>query len=136
MEDVTVGKVYTCSVWVRSSTARKIRLNVNYFGSAGGTGAFVGSKSGTYVDVPANTWTRLTIQTDAIPSGAVSLRLDISAGSAAGGNANFAIGDTMRIDDVMVTEGTVLYDFFSGDTNGGAWTGTANASASTKMLPV
>lgn len=135
-EDVQLGKTYTYSVWVFSSRARKYRpLLSTYSGSAGG-GSFVASKNGAYVDVPANTWTRLSIVSDPIPSGAVSVRLDVSAASLADGGTNFQVGDTLGVDDYMGTEGTTLHAFFDGDRNGGAWVGTANASASTKTITV
>lgn len=45
-------------------------------------------------------------------------------------------GDTVEITGLMFTKGPNLYDFFTGDINGGAWTGTANASTSTKTISV
>lgn len=68
------------------------------------------------------------------PLGAVSVRLAVAASALAGDTPNFAIGDTLRINDVMCIEGATLYDFFDGDRNGGTWVGAANASASTKLI--
>lgn len=45
-------------------------------------------------------------------------------------------GDTVEITGLMFTKGPNLYDFFTRGINGGAWTGTANASTSTKTISV
>lgn len=134
IENVEVGAVYTLSVWIKSSVARKFRANVTYYNAAGATGSSTGFKTGSYVDVAGATWTRLSVVTDALPAATVSLRLEVSAASTAAGGTVFAIGDTLRTDDVMVTKGPTLVDYFDGATNGGTWTGTAHASASTKEL--
>lgn len=131
-EDVEVAKVYTLSVWVKSSRARRYRANLSYFAGTAGTGTFVSSKNGAYVDVPADTWTRLSNVTDPIPAGAISARLDVSAAATANGGTGFQVGDTLRLDDYMATEGTVLHDYFDGSTPGATWVGTPHASASTK----
>lgn len=134
IENVTEGKVYNLSVWVKSSVSRSYRPSVNYYGSAGATGTFVGSKNGDYVIIPANVWTRLSVVSDALPVGTVSIRLGVGAAVVAANSPQFAVGDTVRFDDVMVTEGVTLQDYFDGSTNGGTWVGEPNASASTKVI--
>lgn len=134
VEDVVEGGVYTCSIWVRSSVARRYRPSVNYYGGTGGANPYISNQNGEYVSVPANTWTRLVLVTDPIPAGAVSLRFAVASSAFAGDTPQFAIGDTLRFDDVMVTAGATLYDYFDGSTNGGTWAGEPNASASTKIV--
>ncbi|APE10998.1 hypothetical protein BO226_18820 [Rhodococcus sp. 2G] len=134
IEDVEVGAVYTLSVFIKSSVARKFRLNSTYYNAPNAGGTSTGFKTGTFVDVPAGEWTRLSVTTDPMPASTVSLRIDVSAAPTSGGGTVFAVGDTLRIDDYMVTKGSTLTEYFNGDSPGAVWTGTPHASASTKEL--
>jgi hypothetical protein len=51
-------KTYTASIWVRSTAAVQVVLNVDYLTSAG---SYIDSDSGPTVNLPANTWTQLTM---------------------------------------------------------------------------
>lgn len=135
IEAVTVGKQYTCSVWVNPSETHKFRPQVSFFSDNNATGAVTGTATGSYADATGNTWTRYSITTGAAPSGTVSMRLELYAASTANGGTNFTTSSTMKVDEVLITEGTTLYDYFDGTTNGGAWVGTQYNSASTKVVP-
>ena len=55
---VTTSTTYTASIWVWTTKALKVDLNVDLLGSGGN---YVGSANGPTVTLAAGTWTQLTI---------------------------------------------------------------------------
>ena len=125
---VTAGQQYTVSMWVRCSVAVSVALNVEWVNSGGGN---LGSTTGVPVALVANTWTRL-VSTFTAPATAVR------AGAYAYTQSAVAAGTTYDAGAHMFMLGnSVPPAYFDGSsTDPGlysyAWTGTANASASTK----
>lgn len=110
----------SASVWVRVNSPQRLQLN------------FTGSAVSVVipaVDVPANTWTKISGTAVVGGSG-----YTIYVGAAAGGSArNWAVGDTFDADAVLVEVGTTG-EFFDGSTvNSGfnyVWNGPVGASTS------
>jgi hypothetical protein len=120
---VTPGEVLTFTAWLRCNAGRLVRL------------AFKDNANSDY-------WTGLPREADGnwqhhsftfvVPAGVTSIRPSFWR-NAGNGAAN---GDILDIDATMLVSGRNVFDYFDGATNGGAWTGTANASTSTKSITV
>jgi prepilin-type N-terminal cleavage/methylation domain-containing protein len=122
---VVPGSVYTFSAYVKPSTATTIGIVIRQYLAANGTGTSLDTNT-TNVNVPANTWTRVS-RTLTIPSGYNSAMLRLGLGYVA------VAGDTYAVDGFMVTQGNTLYTYADGSSAGWSWTGTANASTSTGL---
>jgi hypothetical protein len=127
--DVTAGSTYSTGMYVRPSTTMLLRTGTEWLNSSSGT---ISTAFGASISCPAGVWTRITAPGLVAPSGAVSGRARVIAGA----GAQYAVGDTVDADAVMFNAGPSLYDYFDGSTNGGAWTGTPDASTSTKTVVI
>lgn len=66
-------------------------------------------------------WARYTQTFTATASSIITLSMNVSGSD-----------KSIDIDGIMLTEGSTLYEYFDGDSDGGSWLGTAHASKSTK----
>ncbi|MGV8851710.1 MAG: hypothetical protein ACOH1M_03970 [Rhodoglobus sp.] len=122
------GTRYTSSCWVRTNADRIIKLRIAHY--TPGVAVYANLYSDQVV-VLANTWTRLSIKTTAPSTPGTHIAVIPTVVGAT------AISGTLDIDNIIVTEGTEVLDYFDGDTTDTgldtfAWAGTANASASTR----
>jgi prepilin-type N-terminal cleavage/methylation domain-containing protein len=127
---VTPGQTFTYSAWLRSSRAQNINPWMIYYDSLG---AFLanGGFNTVPVNLPANTWVRVTL-TNTVPAGAAIGSIDFSPYFS---GINWVAGDTLDIDDALFEQSPTLGTYFDGSTppSGNytyAWTGAANASTS------
>lgn len=120
----TPGQVFTGSMYVRSSKAQAVRVQLQWLTTSNSS---AGSNDGSTTVLTPNTWTRISASGTA-PSNTVALRLDIDAGT---GAIQWATNDTLDITMLMISEGTTLYTYADGSSAGWAWSGTANNSKST-----
>lgn len=125
-----VGETYTYSVYVRVSVAQRIQTRFTF------VGAGVADSFGEAVDVPANTWTRLS-QTATIPAGTTTNRFKLRAVSGGSGHM-WQIGETLDQDAALIEVGSTLGPYFDGstaDTTSAyySWAGTADASESIQL---
>lgn len=127
---VTAGQTYTLSAWVRASVAKSVRLSIQWANS-GGTN--IGSSNGASVTLVANTWTRLQDTFTAVAGAARAgvYTYPVPPAVFSSGNTYESLGWTMVSGSTRAPEDfdgattdTGLYDY--------AWSGTANASASTR----
>jgi prepilin-type N-terminal cleavage/methylation domain-containing protein len=124
---VTAGKTYTFSAYVRSSLATNHRMFTAWKDS---TGTTIGSNvMGPEVPVAADTWGRLS-QTLLAPAGTVSAVI-VWGPYPASGSPSYTVGATADFDDLMITEGSTLYNYADGSSTNWAWTSTVNNSTST-----
>jgi Tfp pilus assembly protein PilE len=121
---VTGGVTYTASGWVRASWAVNIYpITTCYDAAATNTGGCV---NGSTVTLVPNTWTRLNVTfTPGTGTVGAVVRFQMS------GTPFPSVGSTFDIDQVMVTQGSTLYNYADGDSSSWVWNGTANASTST-----
>jgi hypothetical protein len=117
--EVTAGKSYVVSMYVRVNRARTVGLNVESVRSGGSVAGLV---VGTPVALAANTWTRLS-QVHTVPSGGVRLR-----GVPIVPSLNN--GDRLEVDGILYEEGPELKTYFDGSTASCVWLGTAGKSSS------
>jgi hypothetical protein len=116
------------SAYVRQSVARRLRASIEWYNSSG---AYVSESPGTYVVVPANTWTRLSI-TASCPSGATKARITLFT------DEDRAVGETIDASAALIEKDTqVLGPYFDGTSAQvgdflHSWAGTVNASDSIK----
>lgn len=122
---------YSHLVWVRSSKAQTLQLSAQYQNSSGSNvgSAFTSSSA----SVAAGVWTVFTVS--GATSGAAVDRVVLSVGAVSGGS-NWAAGDTLDIDGVLIEAAPVAGAFFDGSFVSAAnvvyaWAGSANASNST-----
>jgi hypothetical protein len=130
---VTPGITYNASAYVRMSKNQRGRFYIRWYNG----GTLLSTTNATTTTFAPNTWTRGAV-TAVAPATATLAYVGWAAVGTVGTDpaaALWAIGDTMDIDAAMAVEGSALYDYFDGDTNGGTWTGAAGASTSTKNLP-
>ena len=123
---VPAGSI-TASVMVRVNVAQRLRLSM---------GGSLNTPTGPAVDVPANTWTKLTFTASAVGGTGYSLVVLPNAG---GYGRNWSIGNTLDVDAAILEVGAGG-EFFDGSTTATGfryvWDGAANASTSTETLPV
>jgi lysophospholipase L1-like esterase len=131
------GSKVSARDWVRCSKTQRIQGLWTFTDSGGAT---VGTTAVTLVLTPG-TWTAFELTGYAAPATAVAATF--SATAVAGTSAaNWATGDTLDLDDELITTGTTLPGSnFDGDTPaaGGtsyAWTGSAGTSPSTMSTTV
>jgi len=120
----TKGKTYRASLYVRTSVAKTLRINLEDL-APGPAGTLVAS--GTTVTTVANTWQRLDVSGVAGSGSASATAMDVYVYLTTG---TWAAGETLDVAAVMLTEGSVLYPYFDGATTDCSWSGTANASTS------
>lgn len=113
---VTPGRIYNATQWVRPSAARQLRCEIYFYTSAG---AFISGTTTTAVTGASGTWTRQASGSTIAPPTAAYASVAFTSTDATN-------GDTFYIDGQRVEEG-------SGAT-GYRWTGTENASTSTRSL--
>jgi len=121
---LTASSTYTASVWVRAPKATQVVLRLATPGTTTGTA------SGVYSLVP-NQWTQLSVTGTtgaAQTTGAVSIEW-----KAVDPGYTDATGDTLDVSSAMINDGSILYNYFDGDSAFSVWTGTANASTSTQQ---
>ena len=128
---VTAGATYSGSVWVNPSKAMTFRLGVTEFTSAEGASPTYTAAVGTNTACPANTWTRLTF-TRTMAAGKTHAGVSVSTSAA----VTQAIGDSIRVGQVLVSSGTsaVSGTYFDGNTAFARWTGNPDASSSEFMV--
>lgn len=120
---VAPGDVITFSAYMRCNSGRTVRLAIKDASS---------SDYWTGLPVVADgNWQRHSF-TFAVPVGVTSVRPAFWRD----GGSGAANGDLLDVDSTMWTIGRDNFDYFDGVTNGGAWTGTAHASTSTKSIAV
>lgn len=125
-----IGNTYTYSVYVRVSVAQRLRPEISAVG-----GSVL--EYGTAIDIPANTWTRLSMALT-VPTGTTQVRFSYRAVSGGFGH-QWQIGETLDLDAAMITETAELTPYFDGSTPSDdnyvyAWTGAVNNSSSTRSL--
>lgn len=131
--NVSAGKQYKTTLWIRSSVAVTMSLNIEWVTAAG---AFISATVGTPTAIPANTWTRMqivaTAPANAARAGTYCYR---SSGSwPAGALLDAAAHRFSETPDLLADS---LFEWFDGDsvdttTYGYAWAGAASASAATR----
>lgn len=121
---ITAGQPYSATVYVRSSKAQSVYMEMKY--QAGGT-VLTYPNSGTTV-LAANTWQRIGYASTA-PATATSLILGVYATANSGGT-NWAINDYIDVDSLIVVNSLTQYNFADGSMPDWAWTGTVNNSTS------
>lgn len=116
------GERLTWSVWVYSTKAGSISPYAE--GALISNGSYAGLHGGATVNVPANTWTKVT--GTAIPSAGVNIQ------RVGAYNLSVVSGDILWIDDFMIYKsGTAIYyDSANGNSPNWAWSGAPNASES------
>jgi prepilin-type N-terminal cleavage/methylation domain-containing protein len=116
---VSASSTYTASGFVRASSNQTINIAIQWYD---GSGSLISTSSGPATTVGLN-WARLNV-TDAAPASAVAASLTFYATS------TWGVGDYEDVDATMITAGSTVYDYASGDSAGWAWSGTAGASTS------
>lgn len=102
---------YMASIWVRSSKNQRVKIRATWLDAGGSTISTVESVA---VAATGATWTRLSVGGTA-PSNTVFLSIAVLSTNGAG-YTRWAATDYIDCDAAMITLGTVLYDWFSGDT--------------------
>lgn len=116
------GKTNYASAWVYTLTARRVKLEIaRRFGITGGEN-FIGQSS--FQDIPANTWTKLTLPFDAGDYSTLR-RIQVVG-------INFPEGEPMWVDGMLVS--SVDTDYFDGSMPGNKWSGAADGSYSYKLV--
>lgn len=126
---ITPGQQYAVQMWVRSNKAQTVKITAAFRDAAN---SWVNNVTGTVVTLVADTWTQLSVVGTA---GALVTNLFVLAEATTGG-LNWANGDKLEGDCVVIETGGVVGAPFSGETVDAAsviyaWTGTAGSSTST-----
>lgn len=119
---ITVGQAYSTSIWVRTSSPQTLRLILradNY--------PTTPDAGGPIINVPANTWTQLTVTDPSVPSGASTLYNQVVRA----GSGSWQPGDILDTDALMITQGSSQYNYADGNSPSWIWNGAVNTSTST-----
>jgi hypothetical protein len=138
----TPGETISISAWVRhtSTTQKTLVSRVQFYNQAATAGATtVGALTAgatSVVAAPGGAWYQVT-QTVLVPAGANGVQLFMDTANV--GDAGYAVGEVMEVTGLLVETGDVVAAWFDGAVTGDAtvtyaWTGTANASTSTKAI--
>ena len=118
----------TASVYVRSSKAQLLAVEVRFLNGATAAGALQGPATA----VSANTWTRLSA-TITQPINVTTMTMAAVAVAGAG-FVQWAAADTLDVQGAQLELTTTLGSDFDGRTVGASWAGAPDASASTLVL--
>ena len=128
---VSPGEVISAGVRIMPSSANaalaKATLTLQ-FRDSGGT--VVGTSAGTSTNLTADAWNEVKSENATAPASTAYVNGTVLVQSQ-DGTTNAATGDRIWFDAFMVNTGASVFAYFDGTSTGGAWTGTANASAST-----
>lgn len=116
---VSLGAAFTASMYIQATTAAAYNMSLAFTSSVATANTISWSSQ---IDVPANTWTRISVTGPAPLEGTIT---DIVV--------SVRTQDPillLRADALLVEDSLLLGEYFDGATNGGTWLGTANASAS------
>lgn len=113
---------YTLSAWIRTSKPIDYRISAERRDSSNTN---IGTIASTLVTIPANTWTRLTLQ---VPTLANMDRMTFCVYS---GSTSWVAGDWIDYDGLMVTKGTDVPAYADGNSPNWVWNGTINNATST-----
>ena len=120
----TAGAPYSSLAWVRINHSISMRLSLVFKDSAN---VALLTQYGPTITVPANTWTKITVDNVVAPTG--SARVCLRTYSVAG--QVWSAGDLLDVDTVMLVKSSRVYEYADGSTPFWSWNGTPNASAST-----
>jgi len=115
------GGTYSAAVWVKTSRAQPM-----YMFARPNTWPTNADIRGSAVNVPANTWTRLT-DVLVIPAGVGSVSMSVECTS----SGSWQAGDILDSDAFILVEGGVMPNYADGNSPNWVWNGSANASTST-----
>lgn len=130
----TPGQTYAFSIWVLSTVARSAAARIRFYN---GSGVQIGSIiTGTSVTTSTTLWGMLTVSAVA-PAGAVTMYLDATVSSVVSGDIYYWDAVLITADSGLDADGLTLHAPFDGSFTADthytyAWTGTANASTSTR----
>jgi type IV pilus assembly protein PilA len=116
---VTAGETYTASARVTSSVDQTLSLRVRRAGTT--TDVLSASTA-----VTANTPTRISVTGSVGPWTSVYVALVSASGT---------VGNTLTMDEVMLTLGSTVYSYADGNSPGWSWSGTQNESVSSGPAP-
>lgn len=123
------GEAVSVSVWVRSSVASRGRISVFWRDASNATiGGSIPAPS--YTNIPADTWTLLKFENVVAPALTAFIAAFHTVITVSGVTVG---GEQVWTDNVMINDGPVSLDYFDGDSPGGTWTGTPNASPSAQQ---
>lgn len=115
---ISPGEVYTISAYVRSYTARTVRLRVVFFSASGFTTTVDGATSAA---LASGVWTRISIPTVTVPADRYWAHVVVMETT-----GTFNVGETLDVDGVMMHDhlsGSTLLPAFNGDSaDGGGFT--------------
>ncbi len=117
--DITAGETYTLSAFIRPSVA--VTSGVIMIWRNGST--TISESPGTFSAHTASNWTRRS-STATAPAGATSVQIDI------GSTTSAAVGTTMDVTGIFLEKSSQLSTYADGDSDGWAWSTTANSSTS------
>lgn len=127
---IIAGNAYTFSAYLRASALQNMQMGLAWLdASSVQIGSIV---VGTDMPVDNSGFIRFSLVNLTAPAGAVTanLRFFNFNGTTPGQFHNWAVGNTLDIDGVMIVQGGALSDYGDGSSANGSWTGTANASSS------
>lgn len=127
---ITPLQNYTFSGYVRSSKTQRMALKIQWRSASGAT---ISTVSGSEVVVSANVNARLSYS-GAAPANAVTAFLLFYSTAGTSGSV-WSVGNTLRVDAIMITSGSTLWDYRDGNNSNWVWLSDAGSSAS-RGLPV
>lgn len=128
--NVIGGALDTFSSYMRMNASKAVqvmRASVQYYKA--GAVAVGTAQVGSPVVINNSDYTRVSVAGLA-PSDATYAIVSFLNFNSGENFSNWANGDILQIDGMMVTQGTTVYDYFDGSFANASWRGTANASES------
>ena len=123
---ISENTTYRLSGWVRASWAAKVYIGATPYDVTDNSTA--ASISSPVADLVAGTWTRLDV-TFTAPANSITTVVRFYLPSA--GSAGLVNNSTFDTDQVMLTQGSTLYNYADGNSTNWVWDGAPNNSTST-----
>src|SRR4051794_8429657 len=128
----TAGTLYSTTAWVRFSRSQVIFQRLNFYSETAYTTS-LGQFDSAPMSLAANTWTEIKVEGKLAPTGTAAVRLEVRGHTT---GSLFLAGDTLDVQAATIVQAaTVPQPFHGGMASDAlrsyAWTGTADASAST-----
>ena len=122
----SAGEVVSTAIRIRSGVDAQAKLDIVFRNAAGTT---ISTSLGTQINLTAGVWTEVKQENATAP--ALTTYVFATTQVTTRDGSNTTLGVQVWFDGFMFNTGASVFDYFDGASTNGAWTGTANASAST-----
>jgi hypothetical protein len=131
---ILTGGFYTFSMQAKSNTDQAMQMSIQWLNAASaavGSPVLIGG-----VTLPSGVWQEFDAVGLTAPATATQAQVRMFNYTIGSGFHQWAIGNILETDGVMITQGTVMYPYGDGNGTNNFWNGTPDASSSTIAITI